>query len=241
MKAWHDRPRWLLLLAKQVYPDCTTINNDICGPARQRRTHLPKDQTRAQCGVGRRTRKRGYCRGQHNHPRTYGSSHVSGDRDRTLDHSRSPFSIHRSPPSFDSPSPRNRSCFDLNFPFLNQLSHNHVDIMLQPSATWGTIGDSHAFVNRLRAVEHGVTLVRCASNGVSGVFDAFHRVVGQQYTLGRGDGFVGRVPLYGRRVTAFAVWGELWGWTCVGATVVLLVLATAGPWRQRTYRGIILP
>ena len=111
-------------------------------------------------------------------------------------------------------------CFDLNFPFIDQIYASETDIILQPSATWGPNGPFHAYVNRLRAVENGVTMIRCASNGVSGVYDAFHRVRLEEYTLGRGSGYVTRVPLYGRRWTLYGQVGS-------GAILVGLIMATS--------------
>ena len=99
------------------------------------------------------------------------------------------------------------SCFDFNFPFVNQVHGKYADLMIQPSWTWGPNGVFHAYVNRLRAVENGFTQIRCSSYGVSGIFDPFHRIHLQQYTLGHGHGFVTEIPLYGRRWTMYGALG----------------------------------
>ena len=61
-------------------------------------------------------------------------------------------------------------CFDLDHPwFIRQAGERRVDILLQPSWTWGAVGPRHFDNNALRAGENGYTLFRCSSDGVSGV------------------------------------------------------------------------
>ncbi|KAI7899088.1 carbon-nitrogen hydrolase [Cokeromyces recurvatus] len=63
-------------------------------------------------------------------------------------------------------------CFDFNFPsFISQASTHNIDIMLQPSWTWGPTGTYHEQTNIIRAVENGFTLFRCVSQGVSGIYE----------------------------------------------------------------------
>jgi len=44
-----------------------------------------------------------------------------------------------------------------------------VDLLLQPSWTWGAILTRHMEGNAVRAVENGFSLLRCSSQGESGV------------------------------------------------------------------------
>lgn len=90
-----------------------------------------------------------------------------------------------------------------------------MDIMLQPSWTWGPNAMLHAYANRLRAVEHGFTHIRCTQYGVSGVFDAFHHTISEKLTLAKDDGFIAQVPLRGRTWTLYNQIGDVLGVTCI--------------------------
>jgi apolipoprotein N-acyltransferase len=61
-------------------------------------------------------------------------------------------------------------CFDLDYPnTIKQAGEKKVDIFLQPSWTWNAISSRHFLGDSLRAVENGFTLIRCSSDGESGV------------------------------------------------------------------------
>lgn len=61
-------------------------------------------------------------------------------------------------------------CFDLDFPnTIKQAGERKVDIFLQPSWTWNAISTRHFVGDSLRAIENGFTLIRCSSDGESGV------------------------------------------------------------------------
>lgn len=62
-------------------------------------------------------------------------------------------------------------CFDADFPFhVAQAGAAGADVLLQPSQTWGSqrFRTHHFAGNGLRAVENGLTLLRCAAHGISG-------------------------------------------------------------------------
>lgn len=86
----------------------------------------------------------------------------------------------------------------------------------------------HAWLARLRAVECGVPVIRCANNGISFICDADGRLLGW-LDLGR-RGFVAADIEPGHARTAYVRWGT--------APVSLLLaawlpLACLGPWRRR--------
>ena len=91
-------------------------------------------------------------------------------------------------------------CFDLNFHSLDhQLkAAGNVDLLLQPSATWGPIGRFHVQENRLRAIDHQFSLVRCASKGYSGIYDRGHNVVSEQITVTRATTVPMELPIWRR-------------------------------------------
>ena len=57
-----------------------------------------------------------------------------------------------------------------------------VDIFLQPSWTWSDIGTRHFEADAMRAVENGFTLIRCTSDGESGVVGPTGIISSRQYT-----------------------------------------------------------
>ncbi|CAI7907724.1 unnamed protein product [Closterium sp. NIES-53] len=78
-------------------------------------------------------------------------------------------------------------CFDMQFPALiRQAGRQGVDILLQPSWTWGTIGHVTLQTDAVRAAENGLTLLRCSSIGVSGVVSPYYRTLNAQEALESG-------------------------------------------------------
>ncbi|KAJ1523817.1 hypothetical protein HK096_001298, partial [Nowakowskiella sp. JEL0078] len=62
-------------------------------------------------------------------------------------------------------------CHDLDYPgFMSKVSR--ASLILAPAKTWSSkSGRSHFEITRMRAVEQGVTVLRCDSGGVSGIID----------------------------------------------------------------------
>jgi apolipoprotein N-acyltransferase len=74
-------------------------------------------------------------------------------------------------------------CFDLDYPdFIRQAGANSVDILLQPSWTWSAISSRHFNGDALRAIENGMTIFRCSSDGESGVVGPTGVVYARQLT-----------------------------------------------------------
>ncbi len=63
-------------------------------------------------------------------------------------------------------------CFDVDFPqYIVQAGRQHVDLFLQPSWTWNAYNFRHFESDALRSIENGFTLLRCGSDGESGITD----------------------------------------------------------------------
>jgi len=74
-------------------------------------------------------------------------------------------------------------CFDLDYPnFMIQSGRKYVDILLQPSWTWGAINYRHFDDNAIRAIENGFTLFRCSSDGESGIVNHKGKVLARKYS-----------------------------------------------------------
>lgn len=112
-------------------------------------------------------------------------------------------------PIHDSPFGRlsGAICFDLDHAhFAMTAAQQGVDIMLQPSWTWGAVGPRHFSGNQLRALEGGFTIIRCSSSGVSGVVTPGGQVTTQALT-GPSDQVIYTVPLFPRRWTPYVHMG----------------------------------
>eukprot|EP00741_Cyanophora_paradoxa_P023060 tig00021537_g22270.t1 len=116
-------------------------------------------------------------------------------------------------------------CFDADSPAMVRAAAG-ADFLLQPSWTWGPIGEYFAADNALRALEAGFTLFRCTTGGVSGAFGPYGEVFGMK-TIGRAGSMVLEVPRYGPVVTLYALWGDLVGWTALALTAAFLLFLAA--------------
>ncbi|KAG0376442.1 hypothetical protein BGX24_007749 [Mortierella sp. AD032] len=115
-------------------------------------------------------------------------------------------------------------CFDMDFQnFIAQAGDQKVDILLQPSWTWGSIGRLEATIQSFRAVEQGLTIFRCGSWAPSTVWDPYHQLFGYKYNLGSGD-FTAEIPLRKHVPTVYNAVGNLWQYLCCAFALVFLIL-----------------
>ena len=125
-------------------------------------------------------------------------------------------------------------CFDYNFAdFIGQASTHHVDLMLQPSWTWGPIGTHHGQGNVLRAVENGFTLFRCVSQGVSGIYEpTLNGLFNQKVASLNDQHYLFYLPLQKRIGTLYGYIGDAFSYICAVVTIALLSLAYKNSKRQ---------
>ncbi|GAX76103.1 hypothetical protein CEUSTIGMA_g3546.t1 [Chlamydomonas eustigma] len=140
-------------------------------------------------------------------------------------------------PIHDSPFGRMSGaiCFDFDHPhFALQAAMQYVDIMLQPSWTWGSVGPRHFSGNQIRAIEGGYTIIRCSSSGVSGVVTPGGVVTTQVFT-GTSGIHVFTVPLFPRLWTPYAQLGlhyVEWFNLAVAALLWMVMLVPSGWWSK---------
>eukprot|EP00850_Spirogloea_muscicola_P017351 SM000148S01028 [mRNA] locus=s148:175677:177499:- [translate_table: standard] len=114
-------------------------------------------------------------------------------------------------------------CFDMEFPgFIRQAGAKRVDIMLQPSWTWGPIGAMEARNDAVRAAENGFTLLRCSSTGVSAITTPLEELDSGLVTA--------QMPLTQHVRTFYSVAGFLLGYVLTAAALLLLLLAFLPLW-----------
>ena len=122
-------------------------------------------------------------------------------------------------------------CFDSDFPAALRVAGSHdTALLLQTSQTWGArwFRERHAHGNALHAIENGYTLLRCGSDGVAGVFDAYGRTLAWAATGSEGSvALPFPRPEVTRTLYAHAG-GWLFGWACLACTA-LAAFAAALP------------
>lgn len=138
-------------------------------------------------------------------------------------------------PTFDSPYGRLAGgiCFDLDYPqYIAQAGRKKVDIFLQPSWTWNALSSRHFNGDAMRAVENGFTLLRCSSEGESGVVDPRGSVKARRFTGSDPSVVVTfSLPLEKRVETLFSQAGFLFEWFILAATVfIYLVILLPKSW-----------
>jgi apolipoprotein N-acyltransferase len=119
-------------------------------------------------------------------------------------------------------------CFDADFPeYLRQLGRARTDLMVLPVNDWAAIKYQHFAMTAFRAIENGIPILRAASSGVSGAFDAWGRVVALTDHFSGTEVMVAEIPI-GSVTTLYSVIGDLFAWLCVAGLIagsVVLMLA----------------
>jgi apolipoprotein N-acyltransferase len=115
-------------------------------------------------------------------------------------------------------------CFDMDWPALmHGAGAGGADVVLQPAQTWGadSFTARHLRGNALRAAEGGFTLLRCASDGLSGVVSPSGAVRAAARTGASGSATLSfPLPLEVRRRTLAAALPATWlQLACVAGTV----------------------
>ena len=107
-----------------------------------------------------------------------------------------------------------------------------TECFLHQLLTCPCIGQAFWGDNLFRAVENGVTLFKCAHDGISGVADPFGRTLALKPML-LGDVWTAQIPIQPRVTTVYSRGGWAFGWVCLGMAPLYALLAAAGTKRVR--------
>ncbi len=127
-------------------------------------------------------------------------------------------------------------CYDMDFPaMIRQAGRAGADIMLVPAHDWRELGDLHADLAVLRAVENGFSLFRPNNDGVSVATDYLGR------TIAKMDYFAAEDPVVVAHLPTRGVWtvypraGDVFAWIIITLFVVLSTITTIQTHRLTKY------
>jgi apolipoprotein N-acyltransferase len=123
-------------------------------------------------------------------------------------------------------------CKDMHIPEIGRQYAGSAALMVVPAYDFGRDGWMGARMTALRGVENGYAVARSARNGLVSAYDERGRVLVERPV---GDGITvsttilpaaGAATLYGRV-------GDVFGWLCLGGTVLLWIWLALAQWRGR--------
>ena len=131
-------------------------------------------------------------------------------------------------------------CFDADHPdLLRQVGREEADLLIVPVNDWAEVKRSHFAMAAFRAIENGTPILRPASFGASGAFDAWGRVVGVTDHFSGAPTMVAQMPV-GSVPTLYPRIGDLLAWLCVAGCAASLALRRArGDARSMSVAGAV--
>ncbi len=137
-------------------------------------------------------------------------------------------------------------CFDFDFPYLFRQARN-ADLIIGASWYWASIGNSFWNHNVFRAIENGLTMIKCAEEGITGAVDPYGRTLAALPTL-MNEVHVMEIPTQKGVTTFFSLFGWVFGWICVFTSPLILILVILershmecdwfSCWRRNNYTDI---
>ncbi|KAI9009031.1 carbon-nitrogen hydrolase [Hyaloraphidium curvatum] len=124
------------------------------------------------------------------------------------------------------------TCFDGEFPSLLRppaLAAGGADLFLHPTWLWGSPSTLIDRVYPYRAVDLGLTELRCASGGTSGAYGPLGTAAAA-YRTHRDTVLDFEVPLVPGAGSVYLHTGDVVGWACLGVAGALLIYVGVGRW-----------
>ncbi len=120
-------------------------------------------------------------------------------------------------------------CKDMHFPTLERdYAGKDARVMLVPANDFAVDDWLTARMTVLRGVEGGASIARAARHGISVVSDRYGRVIAERRSNAAMGILRARIPVDPGDATIYAMVGDLFGWGCVLAWILLLVLRSGG-------------
>ena len=117
-------------------------------------------------------------------------------------------------------------CKDMDFPALGRRYGSYgATLVLVPAWDFGTDAWLHSRMAMLRGVESGFWMARSAREGLMLVSDPYGRVTAQQRSTAEMSLLATLVPLQKPMRTIYVRIGDAFGWTCLGAGLLLCVVS----------------
>jgi apolipoprotein N-acyltransferase len=115
-------------------------------------------------------------------------------------------------------------CKDVHFAAIGRdYAARGAQALLVPAWDFGEDGTYAARLSALRGLESGVAMVRAAREGLLTITDAYGRVVAEAGSVGLpGVTLLGRVPAPLPARTLYARTGDLFGWLCMVAAMLMV-------------------
>lgn len=125
-------------------------------------------------------------------------------------------------------------CKDMHFPSLGRdYARKGARLMLVPANDFDVDDWLTARMTVLRGVESGSSIARAARHGISFVSDRHGRVIAERRSNTTIGSLVTRAPADPGGGTFYTLLGDVFGWGCVLAWLILLALRT-GRFSKRT-------
>ena len=116
-------------------------------------------------------------------------------------------------------------CKDMHFPTLGRdYARENARLMLVPANDFEVDDWLTARMTVLRGVEVGSSIARAARHGISFVSDRYGRVIAERRSNATMGALVTRMPIDPGDATIYGKFGDVFGWLCVLAWILLLGL-----------------
>jgi apolipoprotein N-acyltransferase len=123
-------------------------------------------------------------------------------------------------------------CKDMHIPEIGRQYAGKAAIMVVPAYDFGRDGWMGARMTALRSVENGYAVARSARNGLVSAYDRTGRVLVERPVSDSITVATTILPAAGA-ATLYGRVGDVFGWLCVGGTVLLWIWLASAQWRGR--------
>ena len=129
-------------------------------------------------------------------------------------------------PILDTPYAKIASviCADLDYPGLvRQISVYDADLLLIPSQDWSAVNPLHTNMSIFRAIENGVSMIKCTGGGLSIAVDPYGRIINAcDYFNPDQESMISCLSTKGVK-TIYSTIGDAFAWGCVLGIVIISI------------------